>query len=140
MSHEENIERLNGLLAEELEASLRYFHLAMTVRGMDRLLVKDILMENMKETVEHAGMLAEKILQLGEAPKIEIKLELPAEKTTAQEALRTAVTVERAALEAYRELLEKVEKEGNVVLEEFARAQVALESEHVSELELLLEE
>jgi len=140
MSHEENIARLNGLLAEELEASLRYFHLAMTIRGMDRVLVKDILMENMKETIEHAQMVAEKILQLGEVPKIEIKLELAPEKTSAQEALRTAVTVEQAALDAYRELLEKVETEGDVVLEEFARQQVALESEHVSELGLLLEE
>ncbi|MEM7262822.1 MAG: ferritin-like domain-containing protein [Planctomycetota bacterium] len=140
MSQQENLQRLNELMAEELEAGLRYFHLAATVRGMDRLLVKDILLENMKETFDHARMIAEKILQLGEVPTVDIKIKLAPEKTNAQEALRTAVTVERAALDAYRELLEKVEGEGDIVLEEFARAQIALESEHVSELELLLED
>ncbi|MCA8962038.1 MAG: ferritin-like domain-containing protein [Planctomycetes bacterium] len=140
MTQEDSIERLNGLLAEELEAGLRYFHLSMTVRGMDRLLVKDVLLENMQETIDHARAVAEKILQLGGVPKLDIKLELPAEKTSAQEALRTAVTVERAALEAYRELLETAEAQGDLIVEEFARAQVAIESEHVAELELLLEE
>lgn len=138
----EHLERLNELMAEELEAGLRYLHLAMTLKGLDRLLVRDILMENMRETFEHAQSVGEKMLQLGGCPKIDIQLKLAPEKTSAPEALRTAVTVERAALDAYRDLLEEVESsdERNVVLEEFLRAQVALESEHVSDLELLLED
>lgn len=140
--HADHLERLNGLMAEELEAGIRYLHLAMTLKGLDRILIKDILMENMRETFEHAQSVGEKILQLGGCPKIDVNLDLAPEKTSASEALQVAVTVERAALDAYRDLLEDVEKsdESNVLLEEFLRAQVALESEHVSELELLLED
>ncbi len=136
----EHLDRLNDLIAEEIEAGLRYFHLASTLRGMDRLLVKDILLENMKETFEHAQMIADKVLQLGGTPRLEIKLSLEPQKTTAPEALRTAVTVEQAALDAYRDLLETVEGEGDLILEEFLRSQISIESEHVSELELLLED
>lgn len=140
MSHEENMKRLNELLAEEIEAGVRYLHLSMTVKGLDRLLIKGVLLENMKETFEHAQMIADRILQLGGAPRLELKLSLPPEKTTAKEAIRTAIAFEQAALDAYRELLEKVECEGNTVLEEFAREQVAVESQHVADLQLLLED
>ena len=51
-----------------------------------------------------------------------------------------ALLFEQAALDAYKEFLEVVEGSGDVVLEEFARQQVALESEHVSELQMLLGE
>lgn len=132
------IRGLNELFAEELEAGIRYLHLAATVTGVDRLLVRKTLLENMNETFEHAQIVADKILQLGGVPRLDLKLNLPPEKTNAKEAIRTALAFENAALEAYRELLEKVGSE-DVVLEEFLRAQVALESQHVAELELLLE-
>ena len=54
------------------------------------------------------------------------------------EAIRTALAFEQAALDGYKELLESAA--GDVVLEEFARAQIATESEHVSALYLLLDE
>ena len=132
--------RLNELYAEEIEAAVRYLHLAVTLKGLDRLLVRKILLENLEETLEHAQQVAEKIVQLGETPTLNIRVSLPPEKASGADALRTALVFERAALEAYRELLEAVEGGDDLVLEEFARAQIALESEHVAELELLLED
>ena len=140
ITREEALARLNELYAEEVEASLRYLHLAVTLKGMDRLLVRKILLENMEETIEHAQLVAEKIVQLGETPTLSVKIDLPPERAGGTEALRTALVFEKAALDAYRELLERVEGTNDVVLEEFARAQVTLESQHVSELELLLED
>ena len=75
----------------------------------------------------------------GGVPRLDLKLSLAPEKTTGPEAIRIALTVEQAALDAYRELLEQVGG-SDVILEEFLRAQVALESEHVAQLELLLED
>ncbi|MFQ5655365.1 MAG: ferritin-like domain-containing protein [Planctomycetota bacterium] len=142
MSREESLRRLNELFAEEIEAGIRYLLLAVTVRGLERITVQSILLDNMKETLDHAQQVAEKILQLGGNPSLDLRLSLPPEKPTGVDAVRTALIFEQAALDAYRELLEKVSRDGDddVVLEEFLRAQVALESEHVAGLELLLEE
>ncbi|MGB1397037.1 MAG: ferritin-like domain-containing protein [Planctomycetota bacterium] len=139
-SREVALSRLNELLAEELEASIRYLHLGTLVQGIDRLVIQKVLQENHEETVEHAQQVSEKILQVGGTPKPKINLELTGEKCTGVEALQTALLFEQAALDAYKEFLEVVEGSGDVVLEEFARQQVALESEHVSELRMLLGE
>ena len=139
-SREVALSRLNELLAEELEASIRYLHLGTLVQGIDRLVIQKVLQENHEETVEHAQQVSEKILQVGGTPKPKINLELTGEKCTGIEALQTALLFEQAALDAYNEFLEVVEGSGDVVLEEFARQQVALESEHVSELRMLLGE
>ena len=63
---------------------------------------------------------------------------LPAEKTTGAEAIRTALAFEQAALDGYRDLLESAG--GDVEIEDFAREQISVETEHVAELSLLLEE
>ena len=143
MRNQEYIAALNGLFAEEIEAGIRYLHLAATVKGLGRILVHKTLIENMEETLEHAEAISKKILQLGGVPSLDLKLQIEPEKTDATEAIRTAVLFERAALDAYRELLEKVLAEGEPeggTLEEFLREQVAVESQHVSELEMLLED
>ena len=140
ITRDEALGRLNELYAEEIEAGLRYLHLAVTLKGLDRIMVRKILLENMEETLEHAQLVAEKIVQIGESPTLNIQLNLPPERASSKEALRTALVFERAALDAYKELLDRLEGSEDVVLEEFARAQVALESQHVSELELLLED
>ncbi len=140
MHREEALRRLNELLSEELEASIRYLHLSMMVHGIDRLIVQKILQENHEETLEHAQQVGEKILQLGGNPSPRIRVEVEGRRFTGQEAIAEALIFEKAALEGYRELLERIDGSGDVVLEEFARQQVAVESEHVSQLQMLLVE
>lgn len=139
-SRENALNRLNELLAEELEASIRYLHLSTLVQGIDRLVIQKVLQENHEETVEHAQQVSEKIIQVGGIPQPKINLELTGGKCTGIEALQTALLFEQAALDAYKDFLEVVEGSGDVILEEFARQQVAVESEHVSELQMLLGE
>lgn len=140
ISREDAIERLNGLLAEEMEASMRYLHLGMMVQGLDRLIVKKVLHENLEETLEHSEQVAEKILQLGGCPAPKIHVEFAQQRYSGREALQEALLFEQAALDGYRDLLERVDGGGDVILEEFARQQVSVESEHVAELKMLLEE
>ncbi len=139
-SRDDALHRLNELLAEEMEASIRYLHLSTLVQGIDRLVIQKVLKENHEETVEHAQQVSEKIIQIGGAPNPRINLDLSGEKCTGVEALQMALVFEQAALDAYRDFLETVEGSGDVILEEFARQQVAIESEHVSELQMLLGE
>lgn len=137
-AHEHHLKRLNELFAEELEAGIRYLHLATSVKGLDRLVVTKTLIEGMHETFEHAQTIAERINQMGGVPSLDLKLNLPPQKISGAEAIRTALAFEQAALDAYREFCDEIE--GDVALEEFIRQQVGVESQHVAELTLLLEE
>ena len=139
MSKEDSLQRLNELFAEEVEAGIRYLVIACTLKGMDRLLVRDTMLENMSETLDHAQAIGAKMIQLGGTPSLDMKLNIPAEKVSATDAIRTALAFEQAALDAYREALDQLSEDDDVILGEFLRAQVALESEHVAELYTLLE-
>ncbi len=130
-------QRLNELFAEEVEAALRYLHLAATVKGLDRVTVRKTLLDGIAETLEHAQKIAEKVIQLGGTPKLKLNVELNDGLTTGADAIRTALAFEQAALDGYKELLEMSGED--VALEEFVRAQIATESEHVSQLYLLLD-
>lgn len=132
------VQTLNEIFAEEVEAAIRYLHLAVTIKGIDRLVVQKSLLDGVKETIDHARVVAEKVLEIGGVPSLDIRIELPGEMTTGTEAIRTAVEFEQGALDAYRDLM--VHAQGDVPMEEFARAQVALESEHLARFRLLLED
>ncbi|MBN2492328.1 MAG: ferritin-like domain-containing protein [Planctomycetes bacterium] len=138
MATPEQMQALNELFAEEIEAAIRYLHLAVTVKGLDRLLVQKVLLANMRETIEHAQTIANKIVQLGGVPSLELRLSLAPRKASGAEAIRTALAFEHAALDAYRELLDTIHDD--VPLEEFIRKQVEVEAQHAAELSLLLEE
>ena len=138
LTPDEIVQELNRMFAEEVEAATRYLHLRSAVRGLDRLLVERVLNEGVEETIRHAQIIAQKIRALGAVPRLEIKVSCPATPLSAREALRQALTFEEAALEAYQDLLRRVE--GDIPLEEFIRAQIALESEHVAQLKELLAE
>jgi bacterioferritin (cytochrome b1) len=138
LSTEDIVQELNRVFAEEVEAATRYLHLRNAVRGLDRVIVTDVLREAFQETIEHAEIIARKIRSLGCVPKLDIKVSCPAEPLSGKEALRQALTFEEAALECYQDLLKKVE--GDIPLEEFVRSQIALESEHVATIRELLNE
>lgn len=136
LSQDELADELNRVFAEEIEAAMRYLHLANAVRGLDRLTVEPVLKAGFQETIQHAEVIAQKIRALGHVPRLELQIACPAEPLSAREALRIALTFEDAALEAYQDLLRKVE--GDVPIEEFIRSQIAVEAAHVAELKELL--
>lgn len=142
MDRKETLKRLNELFAEEIEAALRYLHLSVTVKGLGRLIVRETLVQNMQETLEHAQTLGERILHLGGVPALDLRVRVSPDKVSAEDAIRTAKEFEQAALDAYRELLDQVERDPveNVAIGEFLREQVALEARHVAELDVLLED
>jgi bacterioferritin len=136
LTQQEAIQELNRLFAEEVEAALRYLHLANAVKGLDHLLVGPVLKRAYQETIEHAEVIAHKIRALGAVPQLDINIALAPEAIDGKTALELALTFEEAALEAYQDTLRKVE--GDIPLEEFIRNQIATESEHVAELKQLL--
>lgn len=131
------VDELNGLMAEEAEAFLRYFQLGYRLRGTDLLVAGPFLKSAMQETMEHAQEIAGKIRVLGHTPRLEIKLSLHGGPVNLQEALAEALDFEQQALDAYKEFLPKVE--GDTMLEDFIRKQISVETEHVQEISMLLE-
>ena len=136
LSAEDTTQELHRIFAEEVEAAIRYLHLANAVRGVERLVAEPKLREGFQATIQHAQVIARKIRELGSVPRLDLNISLPAEAIGAKEAFEMALTFEEAALEAYQDLLRKVE--GDVPLEQFARAQIAEEAEHVADLKQLL--
>ena len=133
----EIVDDLNRLMAEELEAFLRYFQMRYRLRGVDRLAAENFYEHAMKETLEHGEAIAKLIRSLGQIPKLDITLKVAGGKVSLQEALAETLAVEQQALEAYKELLPRVT--GDSILEDFIRRQIAVETEHVQEIAMLLE-
>ncbi len=131
---EELVIELNRLLAEEVEASLRYLHLMMSMRpgqvaGQD---VAPMLQQAFTETLEHAQALGEKIRRLGGLPRLDIRLQCPPGEVSPEDAVQDVLTFEEAALEGYQELLERMTRgDAHADLLQFVREQVELETEHV---------
>ncbi len=136
LSRDEIIHELNRLFAEEVEAALRYLHLANAVRGLDHLVVEPMLKKGYRETIEHAEVIARKIRALGAVPHLDLNVSLGPEWVDGKQALELALTFEEAALEAYQDCLRKID--GDIPLEEFIRSQIATEADHVAELKQLL--
>jgi bacterioferritin (cytochrome b1) len=133
----EIVEDLNRLMAEEVEAFLRYFQMGYRLRGIDRLAAEKLFAEGTRETLEHAEAIAKQIRVLGHIPQLKIELELRGGPANLQEALAEMLEVERQALDAYKEVLPRVA--GDQMLEDFIRKQISVETEHVQEIATLLE-
>ena len=86
MEKSDTIQTLTEIFAEEVEAALRYLHLAVTIKGIDRLVVQKSLLDGVQETIDHARVVAEKILEIGGVPSLDIRIQLPAEMTTGKDA------------------------------------------------------
>jgi len=137
IDRDEIVEDLNRLMAEEVEAFLRYFQMRYRLRGVDRLAAEKLFDEGTRETLEHAEAIAKQIRALGRIPQLKVELELQGGSTNLPEALAEMLEVERQALEAYKEVLPRVT--GDTMLEDFIRKQISVETEHVQEIATLLE-
>ncbi len=136
VSREEIVDELNGLMAEEAEAYLRYFQLRYRLNDADRKKAEKFFDGAMKETAEHAEAIAAHIRKLGHTPRLKIHVDLEGKPISFLDALAEALCFEQQALDAYKDLLPRVK--GDPALEAFVRQQVATETEHVEEIEQLL--
>lgn len=138
LDHDSVVEELNRLMAEELEAFLRYFQLRYRVRDTRQADADTFFEGALKETAEHAEAIAAHIRALGHVPQVHVKVSTSGGNITFEQALREALIFEQEALDAYKELLPRVK--GNAPLEKFIREQVATEGEHVQEITTLLKQ
>lgn len=131
------IANLNRILEAELAGVVRYTHQSLMVYGYSRIPIVKWLRAQADESLVHAQEAGELVTALGGHPSLGIGRLLDAERNDVGDILRESMAHEQGALALYRDLLRLVEGR-DVMLEEYARRQIAAESMHVSEVNKML--
>lgn len=128
---------LNNALELELAGVVKYTHYAFMVQGPYRLTVVKWLRDQAQESLMHAETVGEHITSLGEHPSLKISDLLETHKHSTEDILNECLEHERDAVKAYYKLLKHVEGK-SIMLEEFARNQIATEEMHEAEIKKML--
>ena len=131
------IATLNKILEAELAGVVRYTHYSFMVYGYGRIPIVAWLRAQADESLLHAQEAGELITGLGGHPSLGIGKLLETQRHDIGDILRESLEHEQASITLYHDLLSLVEGR-NVMLEEYARQQIAAESKHVSEVDRML--
>jgi bacterioferritin len=131
------IEVLKHILELELAGLVRYLHYSFMVFGHNRIPIVSWLRSQADESQTHAVQAGEHITSLGGHPSLKIGPLLETHKHNIDEILREALEHEQQGLGEYRRLLEMVAGR-NIMLEEYARQQIAAEEAHVADIGKML--
>jgi bacterioferritin len=131
------IEILNKILEMELAGAIHYTHYSFIVFGYNRIPIVSWLESQASESMTHARAAGELVTQLGAHPSLAIGPLLETHKHDIGDILRESLGHEKATLQHYTDLLDLVVGE-DVMLEEYARQHIALEVQHVGEVDKML--
>jgi bacterioferritin len=128
---------LNAILELELAGVVRYMHYSLMIFGHSRIPIVSWMREQANESMTHAASAGEHITALGGHPSLKIGQLLETHHHDIDQILCEAVEHEKLGVALYRRLLRLV-KDRNVGLEEYARAMLASEEMHITEIEKML--
>jgi bacterioferritin len=131
------VEILKRILELELAGLVRYLHYSFMVFGHNRIPIVAWLRSQADESQAHAVQAGEHITSLGEHPSLKIGSLLETHKHNVDEILREALAHEQEGLAEYHKLLAIVAGR-SILLEEYARAQIAAEEAHAAEIGKML--
>jgi bacterioferritin len=131
------VEILNRILELELAGVVRYLHYSFMVFGHNRIPIVGWLRTQANESQAHAVRAGEHITTYGGHPSLKIGSLLETHKHNVDEILREAYAHEEQGLAEYHKLLKLVEGR-DIMLEEYARQQIATETDHLSDLGKML--
>ena len=131
------VETLKRILELELAGLVRYLHYSFMVFGHNRIPIVAWLRSQALEAQTHAVQAGEHITSLGGHPSLKIGPLLETHKHNVDEILREALEHEQAGLAEYHKLLRAVAGR-NIMLEEYARAQIAAEEAHAADIAKML--
>jgi bacterioferritin len=130
---EKVIVTLNRILELELAGLVRYLHYSFMIFGHNRIPIVAWLRGQADESQAHATQAGEHITNLGGHPSLKIGSLLETHKHNVDEILGEALVHEEEGLAEYRKLLEQVTGR-SIMLEEYARDQIAAEEAHLAEI------
>jgi bacterioferritin len=135
--NEQVIATLNKILELELAGLVRYLHYSFMIFGHNRIPIVGWLRDQAEESKTHATQAGEHITNLGGHPSLKIGSLLETHKHNVDEILAEALAHEEEGLEEYRKLLKQVEGK-SIMLEEYGRAQISAEEEHLAEIRKMM--
>ena len=131
------IESLNTILELELAGVVRYLHYSLMVFGHARIPIVSWLRGEATEAMGHAQKIGEWITALNAHPSLKIGPLLETHQHDVNEILKEAHEHEKAGLDAYYQLLELVTGK-SILLEEYARDQIAAEEMHLADIRKMM--
>jgi bacterioferritin len=131
------VQTLNQILELELAGLVRYLHYSFMIFGHNRIPIVAWLRAQANESQAHATLAGEHITNLGGHPSLKIGSLLETHKHNVDEILIEALEHEQQGLEEYRKLLTMVAGR-SIMLEEYARDQIAAEEEHLAEIRKMM--
>ena len=131
------IDSLNRILELELAGVVRYMHYSFMIFGHNRIPIVAWLRDQSNESNAHAILAGEHITAFGGHPSLKIGSLLETHKHDVNEILVEAHEHEKEGLDAYYRLLELVEGK-SILLEEYARDQIAAEEMHLADIRKMM--
>ena len=128
---------LNRILELELAGVVRYLHYSFMIFGHHRIPICKWLMEQANESQAHAVLAGEHVTALGGHPSLKIGELLESHRHTVDDILKEAYSHEEVGLAEYRKLLALTEGK-SILLEEYARDQIAAEEWHLAEVKKMM--
>lgn len=143
-NREEIIEMLNAALATELVCTMRYKRHYYTATGLVNEPIKAEFLEHAQQEEEHAGRIAERIVQLNGEPDFNpstITQRSHAEYdecTDIKGMIRANLIAERVAIESYRQMIERI-GDTDPTTKHLLIDIMAVEEEHADDMKDLLD-
>jgi len=131
------VDALNRILEMELAGVVLYTHFSFVVFGSDRMPIVKWMSDQAAESMTHAQTAGELITQFGCHPSMGIAPLVETQQHDTNSVLRECLAFEKAAMSHYCALLQLVEGR-NVMMEEFCRTQIYLETRHIGEVDKML--
>lgn len=131
------VDALNKILELELAGVVRYMHYSFMIFGHNRIPIVGWLRDQSTESNAHAVLAGEHITAFGGHPSLSIGSLLETHKHDVNEILIEAHDHEKEGLQAYYDLLKLVEGK-SILLEEYARDQIAAEEMHLADIRKMM--
>jgi bacterioferritin len=131
------IAALDHILELELAGVVRYLHYSFMIFGHNRIPIVAWLRDQSSESNAHAVLAGEHITAFGGHPSLKIGSLLETHQHDVNEILKEAHEHERVGLQAYYDLLELVAGK-SILLEEYARDQIAAEEMHLADIRKMM--
>ena len=131
------IESLNRILELELAGVVRYMHYSFMIFGHNRIPIVAWLRDQATESTAHATLAGEHITAFGGHPSLKIGPLLETHQHDVNEILKEAHEHEKVGLDEYQVLLGLVTGH-SILLEEYARDQIAAEEMHLADIRKMM--
>lgn len=138
MASSELVELLNDAIAREIQVSIQYMWQHILWKGIKGFAVKDEFKEISISEMKHAEEIAERFASLGGIPTTQpapIRI-----GESLKEMLENDIKDEEIAIELYKKIIEKAEKEGDITTAHLFTEILSEEEEHYYTFKGLLEE